>query len=261
MRQTETQRFYDEYWPRNVPRAEVTRDYVQRLVPADRIGRALDAGCGTGVCSLALAERADEVMALDISSGSLNTLRRLYQEAGLGNVRLVQGSLLSLPLADATVDLVWSWGVIHHTPDPRTALAELVRALRPGGTLILAVYRKTALTPVHEAIRWVCLRSPSRFRRPFVSAVAALVSALERLLRLKQSRPDNVSIAAQVEDWFFVPEKHFFSIEEMGQLFASHGLTFKVLEEAAGRFKSSSNFTVLGRKIQAGMGSDDERKA
>ncbi len=82
---------------------------------------------GTGVCSLALAQRADEVMALDISSGSPNTLRWLYQETGLCNVRFVRGSLLSLPLADASVNLVWSWGVIPphpgsaHSPDGTAA--------------------------------------------------------------------------------------------------------------------------------------------
>ncbi len=80
----------------------------------------------------------------------------------------------------------------------------------------LAVYRKTTLTPVHEAIHWVCLRFPSWFQRPFLSAVATLVLALERLLRLRQSRPDNVSIAAQVEDWFFLPKKGFFSIKVAG---------------------------------------------
>jgi ubiquinone/menaquinone biosynthesis C-methylase UbiE len=256
MRETDTQRFYDEYWPRNVPRAEITRAYVHGLLPSGRIGRALDAGCGTGVCSVALSEGADEVIALDISRGSIDTVERLRQRAGADNVRLLQGSLLSVPLADESVDLVWCWGVMHHTKEPLIALDEMIRTLRPGGSIILAVYLKTSLTPLHETIRWACLRSPGWFRRPFVRAVAALVAAVERVLRPKHSRPDNVSIAAQVEDWYFVPEKHFFSTDEMRGHFRSHGLTFELLEETTGRFRSSSNFTALGRKLPDGSGDD-----
>lgn len=211
--------------------------------------RVLDAGCGTGVCSLALAERSEEVIALDFSQGPLDTLSQLCRQAGLSNVRAIRGSVLSLPLADASVDFVWCWGVIHHTSEPRQALAELVRVLRPEGNIILAVYLKTWLTPLHEAARRVCLRTPSPLRRPFIQVVAFGVSMLERILRLRHARPDNVSIAAQVEDWYFVPEKHFFSIDEMHRLFRSHGLAFEVLEAATGRFRSSSNFTVFGRKV------------
>lgn len=248
VREKHTQQFYDQYWPKNVPRAATTRRYVFAVLPEGGFQRALDAGCGTGVCSLALAERASDVIGLDISSRSLATLGQLAAQTGRRNIRVVQGSLLSTPLANESVDLVWSWGVIHHTSDPRRALAELVRVLRPGGTIILAVYRKSFLTPLHEAIRWLCLRFPGPLRRPFVWSVASAVWVLERVLRLKHSRPDNVSIAAQVEDWFFVPEKHFFSVDEMRRLFGHHGLTFELLEEATGRFKSSSNFTVLGKK-------------
>ncbi|HYB74032.1 MAG TPA: hypothetical protein VED18_11730 [Candidatus Sulfotelmatobacter sp.] len=50
--------FYDGYWPANVPDFRRTREHILGLFPERSFGRALDAGCGTGVCSLALAGRA-----------------------------------------------------------------------------------------------------------------------------------------------------------------------------------------------------------
>jgi 2-polyprenyl-6-hydroxyphenyl methylase/3-demethylubiquinone-9 3-methyltransferase len=241
-----TKSFYDTYWPRNVPDYAKTREHVLDIVPAGRYERALDGGCGTGVCSLALAELADEVVAFDLSSGSLRTAEELAGRLGKANIRFQQGSLLDIPLPSEYFDLVFSWGVIHHTVDPVRALDELVRVLRPGGTLVLAVYLKTPLTFVHEAIRAVCLRIPRSKRRPILRAFARLVRLGEMLGKTTNVRDDNPLIISQVEDWYFVPEKHFFSIAEMRALFKKRGLSYKVVYEQTGRFRSSSNFVVRG---------------
>src|SRR4029453_17248744 len=113
-----TQAFYDTYWPQNVPNFSKTREHVLSIVPKGRYKKALDGGCGTGVCSLALAEIADDVVGFDLSSGSLNTARKLAQEVGASNLTFKQGSLLNIPLPSNSFDLVFSWGVIHHTTDP-----------------------------------------------------------------------------------------------------------------------------------------------
>jgi 2-polyprenyl-6-hydroxyphenyl methylase/3-demethylubiquinone-9 3-methyltransferase len=244
----DTRSFYDEYWPANVPDSSRTREHVLGLLPDREFERVLDAGCGTGVCSLALSERGREITALDLSAGSLRTARALAGGRGRANVRCLHASLLAQPFADATFDLAFSWGVIHHTPDPIRALDELVRTLRPGGTLVLAVYLRTGLTWLHEAIRWVCLRSPDAVRRAILAGFAGVVRVGERLGKVDEVRADNPRIESQVEDWFFVPEKHFFGIEEMRRLIEDRGLEFELLVEKTGRFRSSSNFIVRGTK-------------
>ncbi|MGH2367854.1 MAG: class I SAM-dependent methyltransferase, partial [Chloroflexota bacterium] len=226
-----TQAFYDGYWPKNVPDHQKTREHIRAIVPAGRYRRALDGGCGTGVCSLALAELADEVVSVDLSLGSIGTAVGLSHTAGVSNMTPCQASLLELPLAPDSFDLVFSWGVIHHTVDPVRALNELVRVLRPGGTLVLAVYLKTRLTFVHEAIRHVCLRLPPALRRPILRSFADLVRLGERFGHTTNVRDDNPLIESQVEDWYFVPEKHFFAIEEMRALFQERGLTYEVVCE------------------------------
>ena len=115
-------------------------------------------------------------MALDISSGSLNTLRWLYQEAGLCNARFgarqpafpSTGRCQCRPCVELGGD----------STTPRIRAQPWRNCCGRYGNVVpssLAVYRKTALTPAHEAIHWVCLRFPSWFQRPFLSAVATPV--------------------------------------------------------------------------------------
>ncbi len=75
---------------------------------------------------------------------------------------------------------------------------------------------------------------------------ASIVRWGERLGHTNNVRDDNPLIESQVEDWYFVPEKHFFSIEEMRALFQERGLSFELLCPQTGRFRSSSNFIVRG---------------
>ncbi len=243
-----TQAFYDEYWPRNVPDYQKTREHVLSVIPDMRAAWALDAGCGTGVCSLALAERANGVVAIDISAKSLEVASRLAEKLGRENIDFGQADLLSLPFADGSFDLIYSWGAIDHTVDPIRALDEIVRVLKPEGVLVLAVYLKTRLTPLHELSRTICLRLPGLFRPILIKSAAVLVRAIERFKKLNNVRDDNPLVESQVEDWFFAPEKRFFSIEEMKGLFEERGLRFELLCERTGRFKSSSDFIARGVK-------------
>ena len=245
-----TAAFYDEYWPKNVPNADRTRAHIRSIVPPGSYRRALDGGCGTGVCSLSLSEIADSVVGLDISQGSLETARDLAQSKKCDNLTFCRASLLELPFDEGSFDLVLSWGVIHHTVSPIQALDELVRVLQPGGTLVLAVYLKTALTPVHEAIRRACLKLPPSLGRVSIRLGAGVVRLAQRLGYSNNVRDDNDRIESQVEDWYFVPEKHFFSIREMEELFTQRRLTFELACSQTGRFRSSSNFIVLGRKVE-----------
>jgi len=151
-----------------------------------------------------------------------------------------------MPFADKSFDLVFSWGVIHHTISPIQALNEFVRVLRPGGVLILAVYLKTPLTAVHEAVRHACLRLPDSLRPAIIQGITQVVVAGEMFGFTNNSRPDNPRIASQVEDWYFVPVKHFTTPKAMDKHFTKRGLSFELLNDQTGRYRSSSNFLVRG---------------
>ncbi len=99
-------------------------------------GRALEIGSGTGYFSLNLcaAGLIGELTATDISPGMLATLEG--NAAGLGlEVETVSCDAEELPFADESFDLVLGHAVLHHIPDLGRAAAEMLRVLRPGGTL------------------------------------------------------------------------------------------------------------------------------
>ena len=114
---------------------------VRRLLEDVSPGRALDAACGTGRHAAFLAERGHRVIGVDRSPAMLAHARARVPEA-----TLAVGSLLALPIPDASVDVAVCALALMHLPDLRPAVAELARVLRPGGRLVLSDLHPTMLT-------------------------------------------------------------------------------------------------------------------
>lgn len=98
----------------------------------------VDVGSGTGLLTLAVADRVERVWAIDISPSMGEYLRAKTASAELTNVEIVAASAVSLPLVDRSADLVISNYCFHHLDDhgKAQALAEAYRVLRPGGRLV-----------------------------------------------------------------------------------------------------------------------------
>ena len=93
----------------------------------------LDAGAGTGWFSRGLTQWGGRVTSLDVGTELMNQVRKKASS------HRVVGSVLDLPFPDASFDVVLCTEVIEHTTDPRHAVAELGRVLRPAGILVLTV--------------------------------------------------------------------------------------------------------------------------
>lgn len=94
-----------------------------------------DLGCGTGAVAAALAPHVGRVVGVDQSPAMLRAAAR--RTAGLGNVELRRGGLEALPLHDGECDAALLVLVLTYLADPRPALAEAARIVRPGGRLSL----------------------------------------------------------------------------------------------------------------------------
>jgi SAM-dependent methyltransferase len=101
----------------------------------------LDLGCGAGTDLLIAAQMAGpsgRAIGVDMTTAMLDRARASAAELGLANVDLHESLIESLPLEDASVDVVISNGVIDLVPDKDAVLDEIDRVLRPGGRLQIA---------------------------------------------------------------------------------------------------------------------------
>jgi len=115
--------------------ADELRAWLRHHLPT-RYVRALDAGCGTGVHTQTLADRANEVLAVDLSAPMLEHARAHRDR---GNIRWDRRDLHHVTLAtDGPFDVVFSANTLHHAPDFSATLAHLRGLVRPGGTVLLA---------------------------------------------------------------------------------------------------------------------------
>jgi arsenite methyltransferase len=101
----------------------------------------LDLGCGAGTDLLIAAQMtgpSGRVIGIDMTTGMLDRARASAAAMGLENVELHESLIESLPLGDASVDVVISNGVIDLVPDKDAVFDEIDRVLRPGGRLQVA---------------------------------------------------------------------------------------------------------------------------
>lgn len=104
-----------------------------RLLAPDLV--VADLGCGTGQLTASLAPFVQRVIAVDESAAMLAAARRRLGD--LANVEVRRGDLLALPVADGEADVAIVSMVLHYVSDPRAALGEAARILRPGGRMLV----------------------------------------------------------------------------------------------------------------------------
>ncbi len=152
----ELKRAVQDFWNMN-PCAGPDHDYASRFewlkkteryayeilnpdVVRDKL--ILEVGCGQGFMANYVARWAKHVTAIDISEESLNFAKLGSEELGVKNVNYHYGDAEDLSFPDNKFDLVYSLGVLHHTPNTQKGINELYRVLKPGGNVVVMLYKK-----------------------------------------------------------------------------------------------------------------------
>jgi ubiquinone/menaquinone biosynthesis C-methylase UbiE len=107
---------------------------------AGRGGELLDVGTGPARIPIALcrADRHFKILGVDLAGPMLDLARRNAAGAGLvDRIRFARGDAKALPFPDGRFEAVVSNTIVHHIPDPAVALAEMIRLVAPGGTLMV----------------------------------------------------------------------------------------------------------------------------
>ena len=106
--------------------------------------RVLEVGCGTGTDLLQFARGGAQVTGVDLTPRSIEIARKRFEVYQLrGEFALGDAEQLHFP--DDSFDVVYSFGVIHHTPDTERAIREIHRVLKPGGKAVVMVYHRSSL--------------------------------------------------------------------------------------------------------------------
>jgi ubiquinone/menaquinone biosynthesis C-methylase UbiE len=101
--------------------------------------RVLEVGVGLGTDHLQFARAGARMTGIDLTPRSIDLTRRRFTQEGLGtDLRLMDATALEFP--DDSFDVVYSFGVLHHTSSLERAVAEIRRVLRPGGVFLGALY-------------------------------------------------------------------------------------------------------------------------
>jgi SAM-dependent methyltransferase len=108
----------------------------------------LDVACGEGYGAAMLAENANSVVGVDISTGAIRHAIGRY--GGRANLAFIAASCDRLPFPDASFDLVTSFETIEHIETQQAFIAEIARVLRPGGVLLLSSPNKRLYSDAHD---------------------------------------------------------------------------------------------------------------
>jgi SAM-dependent methyltransferase len=149
-----------------------------RAAPGDRV---LDIGCGTGVTTEPYAKAVGptgHVTAADIAKPMLDAARRRIDATGLDNVTLLLADAQTHDFPEASFDLLTSRLGVMFFADPAAAFGNLIKALRPGGRLAMAVWATVAESdhqriPLEIAIRHLGPPAPQSARAPGPNAYGA----------------------------------------------------------------------------------------
>jgi 2-polyprenyl-3-methyl-5-hydroxy-6-metoxy-1,4-benzoquinol methylase len=114
-----------------------------RVLPYDRLSgaRVLEIGCGMGLHTELMVRAGADVTSIDLSPTSIEATQRRLELAGL-RARVELADAERLPAGDRSFDLVWSWGVIHHSARTGRVVREIARVVKATGEARVMVYNR-----------------------------------------------------------------------------------------------------------------------
>ncbi len=122
--------------------------------------RVLELGVGLGADYLQWLQAGSRATGVDLSATSLKQAQRRCLDAGF-EPDLQVGDAEHLAFADDSFDLVYSYGVMHHSPDTQQCIREAWRVLKPGGQLKIMLYHHPSLTGLMLWLRYGAFRGKS----------------------------------------------------------------------------------------------------
>jgi SAM-dependent methyltransferase len=177
--------------------------------------KVLEVGVGMGSDSVRFAAAGAVLTGIDLTQRAVDiTRRRLSLNRLSADIRVADAE--ELPFADASFDVVYSWGVLHHTPNTRRALSEACRVLVPGGRLKAMLYHRWSWVAFAAWVRFGLLRG--RLTYSLRDAVACIESPGTQAFtesEIREMLPGirEMSVAPHLTSW---DRKYFPGVSSIG---------------------------------------------
>ena len=235
-------------------RIKRSEDHIRSMLDRESLEgmRFLDAGCGSGLSSLAaLKLGADEVVSFDVDNDSVNCTKYLKNAYGpFPQWHIKQGSVLDHEWISSLgqFDIVYSWGVLHHTGAMWDALQNIIPAVREGGVMYIALYNdQGALSSLWKRIKRLYSQAP----KPIGTVIAGgyfllmlLTAIVKGILHMRPPR-EWFSDSRGMHLWYD-------AVDWVG------GYPFETAKpEEVFRFMRDRGFTLLEMRLKTGSGCNE----
>ena len=241
------------------------QDVISDSIVRGKIGIEVGSGCGYDTYIIAKGNPAVKLISMDISDGIYNT-RRLV--SSLGNVVTLKCSALDIAVKGSSLDFAYSFGVLHHTPDPERCLREITRILKKDCPAFIYLYEdhsenpfKYAAIKIVTAVRRITTHLPKKMLyvlsgvlSPLVFIIFTVPSKIMKNFKatkdIASKMPFNFgtglfSLRGDLYDRFAAPIEYRFSRKGMRELFAGCGFS----DIHITRLRDTAGWVAWGYKI------------
>jgi SAM-dependent methyltransferase len=119
--------------------------------------KVLEIGVGLGADHAQFAKAGADLYGIDLTNRAIEMTQQRFNHWGLKST-LQTGDAENLTFTESTFDIVYSWGVLHHSPDTEKAISEVHRVLKPGGTAKIMIYQKYSIVGFMLWVRYALLK-------------------------------------------------------------------------------------------------------
>jgi len=223
---------------------EAAKNSLRELVPDLKGKSFLDAGSGSGLFSIAAsALGAKKVLGLDVDEQAVKTARELVtkiaqwdSEVRVDVIEFRVESILDDKPRMEQFDVVYSWGVLHHTGQMYRAFEAVKELVGANGTLVISIYNRHFTSPLWKCVKYAYVKSPRFIKKLMVYSILCLkyfaLWVTTRQNPLKRRR--GMRFYNDVVDWVGGYPYEYASVQEVTDFFASRGFKLKKLVPTKG---------------------------
>jgi len=240
------------------------QERIPESIVRGQIGIDIGSGCGYDTYIMAKAHPLVNILSMDISDGIFRAKEIVH---GLKNTFMIKGSVLDIPIKDNILDFAYSYGVLHHTPDPGHGVRELARILKRNAPLFLYLYEdhsenhikyytlkiirifRKITARIHPRILYIISFLSSPFTVILFTYPAKILNKFKITKSLSEKIPFNFgthpfSLVGDLYDRFSAPIEHRFSRKEIFDLLGRNGFSDIKID----RLKSRAGWVAWGYK-------------